>query len=71
MTGKKQLDRKQRELIIKKFEGHKGPREISIELELKESTVASVIRLFRTTGRIAAVKRRTPKVEIIPDVPVL
>lgn len=60
-TSKKQLDQQTRELIVRKYNNGKCIAEISRELDLNCNTVASVIRLFKTTGRIQALKIRLPK----------
>lgn len=50
-----------RESIIRKYISGKGTRLISQELELNENTVASVIRLYKNTGRTEAIQSRQPR----------
>jgi transposase len=61
LKEKKQLEQGIRETIIRKYNAGKNPQKIAEELELIRKTVSSVISNFKKTGRIFAVKIRSPR----------
>jgi len=54
----KQLDDPTRFLICRKYDQGKNQALIATELDLNRKTVDSVIRLYKTTGRISKIKQR-------------
>lgn len=55
---KRKITDQERQLIIRKFEDNKGPKQISQELEIKCKTVTSIINVYKNTGRIDKLKSR-------------
>lgn len=55
---KKQLSNEIRTSIVRKYNSGKSITTISEELEINYQTVSSIVRLFNSTGRILAVKKR-------------
>jgi len=58
-----------RKSIVNRFESGKSPKEIATALEIKYEAVRSVLRTYKKSGRIEAIKRRTPKIKkITPEI---
>jgi len=66
-SRKKQLNDEIRRLICEKYDAGKGQKTISEELDLNYNTVNTVLRLYKSNGRIVSLKRRKPKTKKISN----
>ena len=60
---KSQLSDEMRQKIIDKYSSRRNCKMISDDLNIKYQTVMSIIKLFMKTGRICALKTRSPKIK--------
>ena len=61
MASKKQVDDRTRLQICRKYDNGKNNSLIAIELELNRKTVASITRIYKSSGRIYAKKHDNQK----------